>query len=170
MSIRTWVSERAGELLKFGTVGVAGVFVDAGVFNLLLLGPLAGDDKVITAKLIASVVATMFAWAAHRWWTFSTRRGHRPLKELLVFAVVNAIALGAQALVLAITHHWLGFTGAIADNFFAYGVGLPLGTVLRYIGYRMFVFNDADAARGAEAQEPATADGDDPTEPFFRAE
>lgn len=158
--------ERAGELAKFGTVGVAGIVVDAGVFNLLLLGPLADADKVITAKIIASVVATLFAWVAHRWWTFRTRRGHRPLKELIIFALVNGAAVGAQALVLAISHHWWGFTGPVADNFFAYGVGLPLGTIMRYLGYRMFVFNDeVDAGPEAPLAVAATADDDGLGEP-----
>jgi putative flippase GtrA len=145
-------------LAKFGTVGVAGIFVDAGVFNMLLLGPLAAEDKVITAKIIASVVSTIFAWAAHRWWTFKGRRGHRPVKELVIFAIVNGAALLAQALVLAISHHWLGFDSPLADNFFAYAIGLPLGTVVRYLGYRTLVFTNednlaADAAAGSAVSD-----------------
>ncbi|WP_084626462.1 GtrA family protein [Demequina aurantiaca] len=172
VSIGTWVRGRAGELAKFGTVGVAGIFVDAGVFNLLLLGPLAVENKVITAKIIASVVSTIFAWAAHRWWTFNDRRGHRPVRELVIFALVNGAALAAQAGVLAISHYWLGLTGALADNFFAYGIGLPLGTVLRYVGYRAFVFNhdttsaaDAVAGLGAVDADVTSPDGDDSSAP-----
>lgn len=169
VSIGTWVRERAGELAKFGTVGVAGIVVDAGVFNLLLHGPLAANNKVITAKIIASVVSTVFAWAAHRWWTFSGRRSHRPMKELVVFALVNGAALAAQAGVLAISHYVLGFTGTVADNFFAYAIGLPLGTVVRYVGYRTLVFNDVET--DAQAADATAGSGDDgPNAPLARAE
>lgn len=167
VSIGTWVRGRAGELAKFGTVGVVGIFVDAGVFNLLLLGPLAASNKVITAKIIASLVSTIFAWAAHRWWTFSGRRSNRPLRELFVFAVVNGAALTAQAAVLAVSHYWLGYTSTLADNFFAYAIGLPLGTVVRYIGYRALVFNDTSAP----AADAGVTSGDDGSSaPPVRAE
>jgi len=146
VSIVSWLRERAGELAKFGTVGVAGIFVDAGIFNLLRLGPLEAADKVITAKLIASIVATLFAWVAHRWWTFRGRQTRRPGREIVIFALINGSALAIQAIVLAISHHWLGYTSALADNFYAYGIGLPLGTVVRYVGYRSFVFTDASDA------------------------
>lgn len=167
MSIATWARGRAGELAKFGTVGVAGIVVDAGVFNLLLLGPLSVDNKVITAKIIASLVSTLFAWAAHKWWTFSARRGQRPLKELLIFALVNGAALAAQAIVLAISHYVLGFTSTLADNFFAYAIGLPLGTVIRYVGYRTLVFTDDDAPA---ADATAGSGGDGQGVPPARAE
>ncbi|WP_430868520.1 GtrA family protein [Demequina aurantiaca] len=157
VSIGTWVRGRAGELAKFGTVGIAGIVVDAGVFNLLLLGPLSAADKVITAKIIASVASTLFAWAAHRWWTFRGRRGNTPAKELAIFVLVNGAALAAQAGVLAISHYVLGLTGPLADNFFAYAIGLPLGTVVRYVGYRTFVFTANDAPAD-ESPTDATAD------------
>ncbi|MEX0914002.1 MAG: GtrA family protein [Demequina sp.] len=133
-------ANRAPELSKFGAVGIAGVFVDAGVFNLLLLGPLAADNKVLTAKIIATSVAIVFAWVSHRLWTFADRRVHHPVREFVLFAVVNGVALVIQAGVLAVSHYGLGLTSQVADNIAAYGVGLPLGTIARYAGYRLLVF------------------------------
>src|SRR5690606_3453867 len=106
-----------------------------------------------TAKILATGVAIVVAWLAHRWWTFREQRSHPPLRELVIFGVVNGIALGIQAGVLAVTHHGLGFTSPLADNLFAYGVGLPLGTIARYAGYKLWVFTGADrAASDARAE------------------
>jgi putative flippase GtrA len=137
--------ERTAELSKFGAVGVAGVFVDAGVFNLLLWGPLAADNKVLTAKMIATTVAIVFAWISHRLWTFKDRRVHHPVREFMLFAAVNGVALLIQAGVLAVSHYGLGLTSQVADNVAAYAVGLPLGTVARYAGYRLLVFTGVTA-------------------------
>jgi putative flippase GtrA len=154
VSILQSIRDRAHELGKFGTVGLAGVFVDAGTFNLLLLGPLAAEQKVITAKVIATIVAIIFAWVSHRLWTFSDRRALHPLREFIVFGAVNGFALVIQAGVLAVSHYALGFTSNLADNVAAYAVGLPLGTIARYVGYRMFVFTGVASSRPAHEEPP----------------
>src|SRR6478752_5250028 len=112
-----WIRSHAGELGRFGVVGVAGIFVNLGVFNLLRLGPLSEDstflgeqDRVVTAKVIATLVSIVFAWFAHRSWTFRGSRTTRPLRELLVFGAVNGIAIVAEAAVLAVSHYVLDFT------------------------------------------------------------
>ena len=99
-----WIRSHAGELGRFGIVGIAGVFVNLGVFNLLRLTVLSEDatflgeqDRVITAKVIATLVSIVFAWAAHRSWTFRGHRTHRPARELVVFGLVNLVAIVAEA-------------------------------------------------------------------------
>ena len=143
-----WIRSHAGELGRFGVVGVAGVIVNLGVFNLLRLGPLSEDstvlgedDRVVTAKVIATLVSIVFAWVAHRQWTFRGLRTHKPVRELLVFGLVNLIAIVAEAGVVAISHYVLAFTSLAADNI-ASLIGIGLGTVLRYVGYKVFVFTD----------------------------
>lgn len=147
-----WVRAHAGELGKFGAVGIAGVFVNLGVFNLLRLGPLSpdstvwgGSDRVLTAKVIATVVSILFAWAAHRSWTFRGRATTRPMRELAVFGLVNLVAIAAEVGVLAISHYVLDFTSLLADNI-ATVIGIGLGTVLRYVGYKALVFTRAPDA------------------------
>ena len=143
-----WIRSHAGELGRFGVVGVAGVIVNLGVFNLLRLGPLSEDstvlgedDRVVTAKVIATLVSIVFAWVAHRQWTFRGLRTHKPVRELLVFGLVNLIAIVTEAGVVAISHYVLAFTSLAADNI-ASLIGIGLGTVLRYVGYKVFVFTD----------------------------
>lgn len=160
-----WIRSHAGELGRFGVVGIAGVFVNLGVFNLLRLGPLSEDstflgeqDRVITAKVIATLVSIVFAWAAHRWWTFRGQRTHRPARELVVFAIVNGVAIVAEVGTVAISHYVLAYTSLAADNV-ASLIGIGLGTVVRYVGYKLFVFVDRPLADIIEPPA-ATADVD----------
>ena len=150
MSVTTWIKHRAGQLTRFGAVGVAGVFVNLGVFNLLRLGPLGSgsaflgtDDRVLTAKIIATIVSILFAWVAHRRWTYRGGKRHRATRELVLFGAVNLVALVLEAGVVALSHYGLGFTSALADNA-ASLVGIVLSTVVRYSGYSVLVFR-ADA-------------------------
>lgn len=156
-----WVRSRAGELARFGTVGVAGIVVNLGVFNLLRLGPLApdatvagDDDRVVTAKILATVASILFAWVAHRGWTYRGRGRHRPARELVLFGLVNGLALAVEAGAVAISHHALGFTSLVADNV-ASLIGIGLGTITRYVGYALFVFapvDDAAVERSEDAE------------------
>lgn len=138
-------------LARFGTVGAVGVVVNLGVFNLLRIGPLSptsniagDDDRVVTAKVIGTLVSIAFAWAAHRGWTFKGKQRHRPMKELALFGAVNAVALALEAGVVALSHHGLGLTGLAWDNV-ASIVGIGLGTLARYVGFSRFVFARDDA-------------------------
>ena len=155
-----WLRRRAPQLARFGAVGVAGVVVNLGVFNLLRLGPLApdaelagDDDRVVTAKIIATLASIAFAWWAHRGWTFRGGRRHRPASEMALFALVNAVALALEAGVVAVSHHGLGLTSLLADNV-ASLIGIGVGTVARYAGYALLVF-DADPDKTPAAAGPA---------------
>ncbi|SEJ20399.1 GtrA family protein [Demequina mangrovi] len=163
-ALLAWLRRRTGELARFGVVGVAGIVVNLGVFNLLRLGPLgpdaevAGDDdRVVTAKIIATLTSIAFAWVAHREWTYRGRRRHRPAREAVLFTLVNGAALLIEAGTLAVTHHWWGLTSVLADNI-ASLVGIGLGTVTRYVGYALLVF-DAPTDDAPAPDAPATRDG-----------
>jgi putative flippase GtrA len=156
VSAGTWARQRAGQLARFGVVGIAGVVVNLVVFNVLRAGPLAADaeiagddDRVVTAKVIATVASIAFAWWAHRGWTFRGGSRHRPGRELALFVAVNAVALVVEASVVAVSHHGLGFTSLLADNI-ATLVGIALATIARYAGYALFVFNAEGAAQGPQ--------------------
>jgi len=150
--MRVWLRSHAAELGRFGVVGFAGVVLNLAIFNWLRLGPLSEDstflgqqDRVVTAKVIATIVSVIFAWAAHRWWTFRGQRTHHPARELIIFGMVNLVAIVAEAGVLALSHYALKFTSLEADNL-ASVLGIGVGTVLRYVGYKVFVFADNPAS------------------------
>ena len=142
MRVATWFRERRGELLRFGTVGGIAFVVDLGVLNLVYFvwrTPLAQDQKVITANVLSALVATLVAWVGNRLWAFSHRRARHPASELAIFALVNVVALVERAAVAAIGAYVLGFTSQTGINIAAI-IGIGIGTITRYIGYRRFVF------------------------------
>ncbi len=143
---------RVVELARFGSVGAVAFVVDMGTFNLLRFGP-GGllDAKPLTARVIAVVVSTLVAWLGNRLWTFADRRSGQQGRELGLYAAINLLGIGISVGTLAVSHYLLGMTGPLADNV-ANVVGVGLGTIVRYLGYRTFVFTGtatrlADAAR-----------------------
>lgn len=129
---------RLVEIVRFCLVGGANWVVDLMVFNLLLFTFFS--SQVLIAKTIAGIVAATFSWLVNRNWTFETRATTRPFKELVTFWLVNLAGLLPPLLCLWISHYVLGLTSVLADNISANLIGLILGTILRYFGYRQLVF------------------------------
>ncbi len=139
------------EMIKFGLVGAAAFVIDLGGANLLWHTVL--PHKVTTAKIISGAVATAFAWAGNRQWTFRHRRSRPVHHELFLFFLVNGIALGISAVVLAFSHYSLDFTSTLADNI-ASILGIGLGTLFRFWAYRRFVFAGEQIAEQPEPLLP----------------
>jgi len=141
--------------LKFGVVGLAGYFVDVGLFNALRLGA-AGDGHFfqgpIGAKIVSAGIATVVTWFGNRYWTF---REHRRKNYLLELAEFSAVAVGGILIGLAclwVSHYLLGFTSLLADNISSNLVGLLLGTAFRFLLYRFWVYGH-HRADGLTARE-----------------
>ncbi|WP_282948078.1 GtrA family protein [Cellulomonas endometrii] len=149
---------RALELARFGSVGTVAFVVDLGTYNLLRFGPVdALHGKPLTARIIAVVLATLVSWLGSRHWTFADQRTHGRGRELALFAVINALGIGITVGTLWFSHYVLDMRGPFADNV-ANVIGIGLGTVLRYVGYKLFVFTGTSkppvalAAVGHEAR------------------
>jgi putative flippase GtrA len=146
------------QLSRFGLVGLVGLGVDVGIFNLLVvtvLSPAAIHEGPIIAKVISTSCAIITNWLGNRHWTFRDDRRHHWLREGIEFAVVSVGGMAISLGCLWISHYVLGFTSLLADNIAGNGVGLVLGTAFRFTLYRLWVFkpNRADAA----AQPPREA-------------
>jgi putative flippase GtrA len=131
---------RVFEILRFLSVGGVAFIVDLGLFNLLRFGP--GEvliHKPVTAKVISVVAATLVSWLGNRHWTFSRQRTDRRARELVVFASINFVCALIPILTLALSHYTLGLTTPLADNV-ATVLGIAIGTVLRYLCYKRWVF------------------------------
>jgi len=89
--------------------------------------------------VISLVAATLVSWIGNRHWTFSEQRTDRQARELVVFGTINIVCAGIPILTLALSHYTLGLTNALADNV-ATVLGIGIGTVLRYVGYKRWVF------------------------------
>lgn len=137
------------QFARFGTVGLLGLVVDIGLFNLLLFTVLSPDDHgsgPLIAKVISTSVAIAVNWMGNRHWTFRAYRRAEVVREGLQFVTVSVggmlIALGC----LWISHYALGFTSALADNISSNVIGLGLGTAFRFWLYRSWVFAPAHSA------------------------
>jgi len=146
------------ELAKFGVVGVINIVIDMGLYNVLIAGPMS--SKITAAKIVSGSVATMFAWVGNRYWTFRHRRNRPVHHEVLLFLVVNGIALGISALWVAFAHYTLNLEGRVWLNVNAI-VSIGWGTIFRFWAYKRVVFRNepvADQPVGEALAEPLEQD------------
>ena len=132
----------AGEISRFGAVGIVAYIIDVGLFNVLVhVGdPGVLSDRPLTAKTLSAVVATLFAYQANREWTWRDRGRQGVRRELSLYFILNAIGLVITLLPLAISRYVLGLDSALADNVSANVIGVALGTLFRFWSYRRWVF------------------------------
>lgn len=136
-------SSLAGQVVRFGVVGIFGFIADVGGFNLLRYaggeGPLF--HYPLTAKVISGILATIVAWLGNRYWTFRDTRRAKAHQEFLLFAVVAGIGTLIAMGCLWISHYVLRFTSPLADNIAANVIGLGLALCFRFWAYRRHVFS-----------------------------
>lgn len=135
MSLLQQARQPAGELLRFGLVGLSGLVVDLAVLHLYLA--LAGD-RPYSGQAIAWCVAVTTNWALNRRFTF-TGRGHGPmLRQWARFVTVNlggaALNNGCYALLVA----GVPLCHAVPD--IAVAAGTLAGMLLNFSGSRRLVF------------------------------
>ncbi|CAN5398596.1 hypothetical protein BH10ACT7_BH10ACT7_09800 [soil metagenome] len=129
-------------LLKFGAVGLVGFVVDVTVFNLLRL-EVAGVgwwSTALGAKVISTAIAIVVNWLGNRFWTFRNDRHTHIVREFLEFVTASLLGLAVTLGCLWFTHHILGFTSLLADNISGNVIGLGLGTAVRFLLYRFWVW------------------------------
>jgi putative flippase GtrA len=143
------------EASAFGVVGGVCVLLDLGLFQLLYA--VLGVGAVL-AKLVSSGVAALVAFAGHRSWSFAARARTGVRRELPAFLLVNALTLLVSLGIVALVRYPLGQTAPLVlqvANLTAIGVG----TVIRFVAYRRWVFPAADrAAADRAAADRAAAD------------
>jgi putative flippase GtrA len=137
---RMMLRARALEVGRFLSVGAVAFVVDLGLFNLLRFGPgHVLEEKPLTAKVISVAAATFVAWLGNRHWTFAEHATPQRGRELLVFGLINVLCAGIPLLTLAFSHYTLDLVSPLADNISTV-IGIGIGTVLRYLGYKRWVF------------------------------
>jgi putative flippase GtrA len=168
-TVRQHLPVKYRELAKFLVVGGTSYIVDVGLFSLLSHTILA--EKVVTAKAISVIIATIFSYILNREWSFNSRGGRERHHEAMLFFVVNGIALGLNLVPLAISQYVLGIsagnysalTVTLANFIAANVIGTALGMAFRFWAYRKFVFPEEltpshpeIVAVEAAAEAPAT--------------
>jgi putative flippase GtrA len=139
---------------KFGVVGIIGVIITDGGTNLIR----SHGVGWLTANVVATVVATAFAYVASRYWTFKHRERTSVRRESVLFFVLNGIGLLIQLACLGFTTHILGETGKLPANV-AILVGIVLATFFRFWSYRKWVWTEkrSDAPIVHETIQPVLA-------------
>ena len=127
---------RIRELLTFGLVGGACSVVDLLLFQLLYTQLGAG---ALGAKLGATAVSTTLAFLAHRSWSFVHRSRPGLRREYSVFVLVNVVTLVIGLAIVALVRYPLGQQSALVLQL-ANIVSIGVGTALRYLSYRRWVF------------------------------
>lgn len=137
----------AREVSGFGVVGAVCFLIDMGVFQVLYEETTIG---AVPAKLISTVVAATVAYIGNRYWSFAHRARTGLRREYLLFLVINGATLLLSLAVVAFVRHGLGQTSALVLQIANVGA-IALGTVVRYVGYRQWVFPAPAAAGDAGA-------------------
>jgi putative flippase GtrA len=131
------------QFVRVGAVGLVGLVIDVGIFNLLratVLNPAVVADGALWATLVSTSIAIVFNWLGNRYWTFRSERRRHWWREGIEFTVVSVggllIALGC----VWFSEHVLGLHSLLSDNIAKNVVGLALGTIFRFTFYRLWVF------------------------------
>jgi putative flippase GtrA len=143
---RTW-RVLAKELSAFGVVGAVCFVLDLAVFQILYAELGVG---AVTSKLIAAVISTTAAFVGHRFWSFSHRQHTQLHRDYVRFVLVNVGTLLLSLAVVATVRYPLGQEGALVLQA-ANVASIALGTVIRFLAYRAWVF-PAHAAPAADGQ------------------
>ncbi|WP_221455684.1 GtrA family protein [Saccharothrix tamanrassetensis] len=131
------------ELIRFAVVGGTTFLIDNGVWYALKLTVL--QDKVVTAKAIAVLVAVISSYVLSREWSFHTRGGRERHHEAALFFVVSGIGIGVNLAPLYVSRHMIDLHSEVADFISGSVIGMLLATAVKFWAMRKFVFPEADA-------------------------
>ncbi|QNA91983.1 MULTISPECIES: GtrA family protein [unclassified Microbacterium] len=131
---------------RFLVVGALSTLIEVGVFNLLVF--VWGWD-VVTAKIVASLVALVNAYIGNREWTFRHRDRRGRVSEVVLFLVTNAVctAIGAGLVWVGVEFAAVALgraPGAVAVNIVNLA-SIVIVVLLRFVLYHGIVFRVSPA-------------------------
>ena len=140
------------EIGAFGVVGAISFVLDVGLFQILYAH--VGMEAVI-AKVLSTAVAMTLAYVGHRYWSFSHRARPGLRQEYVRFLAINVVTLLLGLGIVAFVRYGLDQEGALVLQI-ANVASIVLGTLVRYLSYRRWVFPAHDEESRALAMEAAT--------------
>jgi putative flippase GtrA len=132
------------EITAFGLIGALSLIIDLGLYNLL-----AGNGW-LKAKLVSTVVATLFAYFGNRHLSFSHRARTTLGRETSYFFGINLVTLVFSELILGLFAYPLNQRGDHLVMNVVNLVTIGLGTIFRFWGYKRFVFLHPDKVHSAD--------------------
>lgn len=140
------------ELSKFGAVGAIALAVNMTVLGAMLAST---HNKQIYATLVSTIVATIVAYIGNRYWTYKDRDKLDRRREMLLFFVINGVAMVIEVAAVFIAKYGFHQSSSPAVFIAKYGFGLPLGMLFRLYTYRTFVFpQNPDVTDGGVGGRP----------------
>lgn len=131
---------RWAQLARFAVVGLGAFVVDVGLFWLLTAPSSGAGWGPVPAKLLSAAVATVVGFVGNSRWVFAGPGVELSAATLARFAATNVAALIYTLAPLVITHDLLGVKSVLVSNLAANVVGVGVGSAVRYVGYRHWVF------------------------------
>jgi putative flippase GtrA len=139
------------ELSAFGVVGAVCFVIQIGCFQLLYAHLGVG---AVTSNLVATVVSMTAAYLGHRYWSFSHRARTSVGREYVLFAAINTVTLVLGLAIVALVRYPLGQDSALVLQIANVG-SIGIGTVVRYLGYRRWVFTAPEPTETPSQVRPA---------------
>jgi putative flippase GtrA len=141
------------ELVKFALVGGTCFVIDTVLFFGIKTVVLPNNP--VTAKIIATLVATIVSYVLNREWSFRTRGGRERHHEAALFFLVNGIGIVLNSMPLYVARylfhlqepHVSRLTEEISDFLSAQIVGTLIAMAFRWYGYKKWVFPEENARR-----------------------
>jgi putative flippase GtrA len=140
------------ELSAFGVVGGVCFLIDVGLFQLLYAHVGLG---AVTSKFLATTVSMTAAYVGHRYWSFSHRSRPGLRQEYVRFLAINVVTLLMGLGIVAAVRYGLDQEGALVLQI-ANVASIVLGTLIRYLSYRRWVFPAHDDEDRSLARAAAT--------------
>jgi putative flippase GtrA len=145
-SVRRVLPPKYRQFAKFLVVGGTTWVIDTGLFFFLKHTVL--PEKVLTAKIIAILVAMIVNYVLNREWSFNDRGGRERHHEAALFFLLNGIGIVVNLAPLWISHYLLGFnaqnytpfTETVADFISGSIIGTVVAMAFRYWAYQKWVF------------------------------
>jgi putative flippase GtrA len=147
------------QLARFALVGGVGFVVDTVSFTLLRLTPLF-EHSPLKAGIISAALAIAANWIGNRYWTFGPHRSTRSAREAVEFVAVSVLGTLVALGCLAFSHYVLELKTVLADNVAKNVVGLVLGSGIRFVLYRHWVYHPARRDRVMPARVTETVDAE----------
>ncbi|SEG83367.1 Putative flippase GtrA (transmembrane translocase of bactoprenol-linked glucose) [Actinacidiphila yanglinensis] len=126
----------AREAARFGAVGVCGIFVNLGVYNLLRDST---SLLVLQAGVIATLTAVAFNYVGFRWFTYRHCDPRRRLRRVALFLAFSAVGVVIENGVFYAATRGLGWSSPLRSST-GKAVGIALATAFRFWAYRTWVF------------------------------
>lgn len=136
------------EVAKYGIVnGLALVVTIIVDYAYLAVQP----DARLTAYIVASVLSTALAYLGNRFWTYRHRDSAGDVREVALYAAINAVAIAMQSGIVALTFYVLNMTSRLEGFFNQFVLAMGIGMVFRFWCYRSFIFPKAAPALASDA-------------------